>query len=62
MTGVLTQHSLQKMAAHDSTQSQLGATVTGQWGSQHSLLEMSHLIWMGDLNYRLNSPDAEVTS
>ncbi|KAK9821522.1 hypothetical protein WJX74_007052 [Apatococcus lobatus] len=32
----------------------------GQWGEARSLLDHEHAIWMGDLNYRIPLPDAEV--
>ncbi|KAK9840841.1 hypothetical protein WJX81_008338 [Elliptochloris bilobata] len=32
----------------------------GQWGAARGLLEHEHLVWMGDLNYRLSLPDPEV--
>ena len=32
----------------------------GQWGRFRGLMDSSHVFWMGDLNYRLSMPDAEV--
>ncbi|KAK9792500.1 hypothetical protein WJX73_010349 [Symbiochloris irregularis] len=32
----------------------------GQWGSNRGLMGLENLIWVGDLNYRLTRPDAEV--
>ena len=32
----------------------------GQWGRWKGLLESNHVVWMGDLNYRLSMPDAQV--
>lgn len=32
----------------------------GQWGSNRGLMAVENLVWMGDLNYRLTMPDAEV--
>lgn len=33
----------------------------GQWGEAKGLMSSEHTVWMGDLNYRLSMPDAEVT-
>ena len=33
----------------------------GQWGSLKGVLDISHAIWIGDLNYRLNAADAKVS-
>ena len=32
----------------------------GQWGRWKGLLDSNHVVWMGDLNYRLSMPDAQV--
>ena len=34
----------------------------GQWGEERSLVAAEHAFWMGDLNYRLNMPDALVSA
>lgn len=33
---------------------------TGHWGPDRSLASVEHLIWLGDLNYRLFLADAKV--
>lgn len=38
------------------------ASASGQWGQLKGLLESSYVIWMGDLNYRIAMPDAQVKS
>ena len=32
----------------------------GQWGEQRRLLDCDHIVWLGDLNYRLDLPDDQV--
>ena len=34
----------------------------GQWGEERSLVAAEHAFCMGDLNYRLNMPDALVSA
>ena len=54
------QPSLNKAACHPWLRLQVAGRGGGQWGSARSFLDHEHAIWMGDLNYRIPLPDAEV--
>ena len=39
----------------------MGSSIkTGHWGLDRGLASVEHLVWLGDLNYRLRLDDAKV--